>query len=356
MTKTMEAMSALAARLNEAVVLAEDGLVGFMNQAAVELVGQRAGEAEKEAVGKAALLKPGESARVKLDGCLYLVQAHCHEGVRIYLFVPERHAASALVPDEAAPRREIDEGFENAGRLVRGVCVDAYERMTGHASATEKETLDQLLRLARQTALLDRLTRGRILLDSLLNGTYQTELAELDALEFVRGLADSAGLLTERHGISVETNYAPGEELRAVFDLKLVETALLHLMCNALEHMRPGCTLLLEARAEEDGGVRFVVSDNGAGMLPVQLANLYTRDKLGMRLAAAAASAHGGQLAVTSMPARGAHIAFTIPKLRGPLRSLTPEQAALSGGGMYKILVQLSPWLSADDFDPRLMD
>ena len=126
--------------------------------------------------------------------------------------------------------------------------------MTGHASATEEETLDQLLRLARQTALLDRLTRGRILLDSLLNGTYQTELAELDALEFVRGLADSAGLLTERHGISVETNYAPGEELRAVFDLKLVETALLHLMCNALEHMRPGCTLLLEARAEEDGG------------------------------------------------------------------------------------------------------
>ena len=34
MTKTMEAMSALAARLNEAVVLAEVGLVGFMHEAA----------------------------------------------------------------------------------------------------------------------------------------------------------------------------------------------------------------------------------------------------------------------------------------------------------------------------------
>jgi signal transduction histidine kinase len=104
--------------------------------------------------------------------------------------------------------------------------------------------------------------------------------------------------------------------------------AMLALVDNALEHSHPGGTVTLRVRATGDR-THIEVVDEGDGMDPAQAEQLMARFArgrpqavghrrrfgLGLALVGSVAAAHGGTLAVHSIPGSGATVSMAIPRI-----------------------------------------
>ena len=110
-------------------------------------------------------------------------------------------------------------------------------------------------------------------------------------------------------------------------------------------------------------GSRVILSvdDNGEGMSSEQLARLFTGGAsgagLGLRLVRDIAQLHGGAFIIEGREGLGASARVMFPTDNAP-RSTIFRSPGPGGrhGGMNSALIQLSAWLSAGDYDPRLLD
>lgn len=106
-----------------------------------------------------------------------------------------------------------------------------------------------------------------------------------------------------------------------------------NLLANALKHNPPGLTLTLNAELLSSPAaapcLRCTVQDDGVGMAPEQMQNLFELYKrgdhsrrtvglgLGLYLCRQIITAHGGQIGVTSQPNAGSTFWFTLPIWKG---------------------------------------
>lgn len=140
-------------------------------------------------------------------------------------------------------------------------------------------------------------------------------------------------------GVTVHIDVAGDIPPYPVYGSRL-RKAIVALVSNAVRFTPPGGEVFLTAVSEEDGALRLAVRDTGSGIRPEDLARVqqpfeqgdgalsraYEGLGLGLPLASAIASLHGGQLDLESAPDAGttATILLPVPEEEGGMADIDP--------------------------------
>lgn len=175
--------------------------------------------------------------------------------------------------------------------------------------------------------------RMRCILDEYLSFSRPLEKLRLEPVSLGTAVQEILAILSARADDAGVDLRATGEAV-AVADPRRLKEALLNLVANALEATSPGGHVAVTVSA--DGAVaRITVADTGAGMAPEVLERIgtpffTTREVgtgLGVLLARAVFTQHGGSLAYASAPGAGTTAMAALP-IVGPERSEAHVEAA----------------------------
>ncbi len=190
------------------------------------------------------------------------------------------------------------------------------------------EELDRIRSIVEELLLLARLDEGL---------PMSEEPVEVDLLlreAYVRGMALGRG--------EIEVD-AP-EGLTAVADPDRLLQVVSNLIGNALRHGGEGVTITLAARSEGNGVV-IDVADDGPGIAPADLPNVFDRfyrgsaarqgapggSGLGLAIVASLVEAMGGSVSATSTVGAGTTFSIRLPAV--PSADATPPAPEGAGGG-----------------------
>ena len=185
--------------------------------------------------------------------------------------------------------------------------------------------------IAYLDAILDSVDRLGLLIDDVLDltstdsGARPLERADIDVAAVARAAVDALRATARRHHIhlAVEVKRSAG---RLTGDARRIREVIEHLLRRAIgavpEHGRVELSVDGNAR-----GARIVVTDNGPGMTPEQLARAFDRFAgdgttaageralgLGLPLAKQFVEAHGGTIALHSTPDTGTIVTVDLPR------------------------------------------
>jgi signal transduction histidine kinase len=183
---------------------------------------------------------------------------------------------------------------------------------------------EHLLRLIEELLDIAKIESGHLEL--------HREHVDLHALLAV--CARLTGLRAEMLGITVRLETDPNLPTTLSLDPIRTRQIVLNLLSNAIKFTPRGGSVTLEARRTDDAGVEIAVSDTGIGMTAEQVAvalqpfrqidNAYTRQHggtgLGLPIAKSLTEAHGGTLAIESLPGRGTRVVVRMPIGQPPER------------------------------------
>jgi two-component system sensor histidine kinase/response regulator len=215
-------------------------------------------------------------------------------------------ALAARVRDQARLLVEQSETAMMRGSIRNGESLDFVQSVLANARGIES-TLDEMLphfrSMTEQIVVDDRPVGVRRLVDPCVE-----ELAELACL------AD------------VEIEVAPiASGLRVCCDERAMRRALSNLLRNAVEFTRPGSVVRIGADVQTDGALVIWIDDDGPGVDPEIIARclkpLDAEDgnvghevgALGLPIARAIASAHGGTVEVVPGPNSGTRACLFLP-------------------------------------------
>jgi signal transduction histidine kinase len=180
---------------------------------------------------------------------------------------------------------------------------------------TARDDADRLLRILDNLLDLTRLAAGASALDR-----REVAVSELMAgiAGEARGLCASAG---QELRVEVPADVA---DAKLSLDALRIRHVFVNLLTNASKFSPRGGRITLSAAPVENRFVRFAVRDEGPGIPPASLARVFERfyrapnqEKsgagLGLAIAREIVVAHGGTIACTSEPGRGAEFYFLLP-------------------------------------------
>lgn len=193
----------------------------------------------------------------------------------------------------------------------------------------EPETVQRYLRTAQKD-----IGALSILIDDLF------QMAQLDAgglslnreygsiSDLISDTLESFSELAARQGVRLEGNVAPGVD-PVLIDTQRIGRVLNNLVGNALRHTPTGGLVQVQA-VPVTSGVQVEIHDTGEGIQPDDLPYIFERfyrsEKsrnrttggagLGLAIARGIVEAHGGQIAVESIPGQQTRFCFTLPKRR----------------------------------------
>lgn len=159
------------------------------------------------------------------------------------------------------------------------------------------------------------------------SGADELSLVEIDAAGLVRSACELFSASAEDRGVALRCDAA--EPLVLLGDLRLIQRMFSNLLDNAIKYTLAGGTVEISASGSDEGRVVLTVRDTGVGISPEELPRVFERfyrsDRsrsqpgigLGLSLARAIARAHGGDIAVTSVPEQGSTFTVILPKKAG---------------------------------------
>lgn len=199
-------------------------------------------------------------------------------------------------------------------------------QLAGRYARNALELADDLVRLGRAEAADPR------------------RFAPVELAALADEAADEMWVQATARRVTLAMHYE-GLENAAVFgDRALLRRALTNLLGNAITHSPPGSTVTIAVHADEGGFYRLAVTDQGAGIAPERLPDLFTRyhrgdagrggnggnggngsDEsrgagigLGLLIVKTIAERHGGTVAVRSQPGAGSCFSMRLPAYREP--------------------------------------
>lgn len=192
------------------------------------------------------------------------------------------------------------------------------QRMQDHKGSVE-ETLAVIMTQARQ---LNRIVND--LLDGSSQGAEHLRLEprQMDLVSLARVSAEQAQLLESRHTVRLEL---PEEPLEGHWDGGRLMQVFANLLGNAVKYSPPGSEIVV--RVEDLGTLAQVsVQDRGIGIVPEELPRVFDRFYrvaatahraqglgIGLHVAKMLVEAHGGSIAVESVPDEGSTFRVTLP-------------------------------------------
>ena len=153
----------------------------------------------------------------------------------------------------------------------------------------------------------------------------QIVLETVDLMDLLRGVAESLRVpAAERR---VELRVSCPDSLRVEANVSLLEQAVANLLDNAIKYSEPGRSVSVGAGVTADA-VEISVRDQGCGIEPQHLDRLFERfyrvdparsreaggTGLGLSIVKHIALAHGGSVAVSSVPGEGSIFTIRLPK------------------------------------------
>ncbi|AXA91535.1 hypothetical protein DPH57_10465 [Massilia sp. YMA4] len=214
---------------------------------------------------------------------------------------------------------------------------------TERARAVMERQLKQMVRLVDDLLDVSRINTGKL---TIRHDPVELQAVVANALEIVRPVIDAQG-----HTIEVAL---PREPVHVLGDATRLAQVLSNLLNNAAKYTDRGGHLALAAAVESDGQLHIRVSDNGIGIAPAMLGEIFDMfvqaDSslertsaglgVGLSLARRLVELHGGAIeAHSGGPGLGSEFVVTLPVLReaqgaGPRESAQPAQ-----GTPYRILL-----------------
>jgi signal transduction histidine kinase/CheY-like chemotaxis protein len=216
-------------------------------------------------------------------------------------------------------------GLLASGKL--GTLEESGQRMLEIAA----QNTDRLVRLINDILDIERIASGTITMEP---DTVSVHRLVTQAVQTVQGVAEKGGIRLRVQPVNTV--------LRA--DGDRVVQVLTNLLSNAIKFSDAGSTVSLEA-VEENGSMRFTVTDNGRGIPADKLESIFerfqqvdasdSREKggtgLGLSIARSIVQQHGGDIWVESTPGNGSSFHFTIPlpETEKALRADSPSHTVL---------------------------
>jgi two-component system sensor histidine kinase CiaH len=237
-------------------------------------------------------------------------------------------ADRALVPIVAAFRRQQEFVADASHELrtpltILHSAMDLLDQRSDQPLRSNRDVFDE----ARQELTrMERLTRDLLELARSDRAELQLALGRVDLGALARELAQRVGVIARERGIALEVRV---EDPVAVVDGdpdRLQQVGLI-LLDNALKHTAAGGQVRLLVSSDAGDGV-LQVEDNGEGIPDEHLRRVFNRfyrvDRarsratggagLGLAIAQALVTAHGGQITLSSSPGRGTVATVRLPR------------------------------------------
>jgi PAS domain S-box-containing protein len=188
-----------------------------------------------------------------------------------------------------------------------------------------------------QTTRLDRLIRTMLDFSLAESGHLQLQRRPVDLVALVQQAVHETQLLTRQHVLRLE---APASPVIGAWDGDRLDQVVQNLLSNAVKYSPNGGEILVRVEALS-GAARIAVTDQGVGIAPEAIPQLFTRFYrsqeaaasgigglgLGLAIAHMLVAAHGGQITVASHPGAGSTFAVVLPT--SPEGAAAPEEPAV---------------------------
>ena len=242
-----------------------------------------------------------------------------------------RHAACAV--DNAQLYRATQRALRDRGEILGVVAHDLRDPLHAIAMAAsmlskvaapdeQDPTRAKLGRIVRSSEQMSRLIEDLLDVTRIEAGRLSVTLRPLTATALVSDAADAARATLAAASLELDT--ACADALPPVLaDADRILQVFSNLIGNAVKFTPPGGRVVLGAARDGDG-VRFWVSDTGAGMAESTLDHIFDRfwqardsDRrgagLGLAICKGIVDAHGGKIWAESEPGRGSTFSFRLP-------------------------------------------
>ena len=338
-----------------------NGKIGMMNAAArAAFPGCRVGDSAAGFLPDAILSGEADSfyTTVRLQGVGYALSALRSDGV-LYL------SLAAEKPD-AGLRGCLSESMMSgllSALFNIGLTADRLRASAG------PQTQDYFNILYHNYYILYRRLGNLNSFCALAEGSMGISLRHTDLVKLCGDLVASVTSLLGAHCAPVEF-VTELDSLPAVLDAPKVEQLLLNLLSNSLHHTpREGQVRL---RLDKSGSSALLtVSDNGCGIPPAQLNNVFrsflnrmdgeafSQERgggIGLALCSVIAEKHGGTLVLESREGEGTTVRVQLPLSPPGVGELRSDMSQCADGGMTLLLTELSELLPSAELGPCLPD
>jgi signal transduction histidine kinase len=229
----------------------------------------------------------------------------------------------------------------NAIQLMRMPNV-AIEHVEWSREIIERQ-VRHLARLIDDLLDVSRITRGKI----------ELRKERIEATSVINCAVDAVRPLIQERKHELAVSFAPGS-LWCEVDPTRLEQALINLLSNAAKYTEAGGHIRLSARHDDDQ-ITFTVNDDGVGMVPERIGEMFelfaqgdrtmARSEgglgIGLTIVKRIAELHGGTVtAVSEGPRRGSQFTMTLPAISRPKPAVAaPPPARPDGPRRARIMI-----------------
>lgn len=352
----LESTAKILTLTSEAAVLAHAGRAVYANSAAAAALGD-------DCVGKPIAALFGDVvtgvqasaflAQIRIGERPYLVHVTRLDGDQLFL----------LRPQEAAPA-VLNQPFLYALRCALMNMKLASDQMRETAEDLGSVALlGQLRSLTRNQYQILRILNNASLILSVSEGSAVFSPRVFSLSELCASILEAAEATVP--GIRFQGQL--GGDVRLCADPELLKSLILNLLSNAIRHGQ-GCTRVSLSLMESERSVVLAVDDDGCGIPPEELPQVFDRYRhsfslsqmgagpgLGLTAARLIAQLHGGTLLLESRQGRGTTLRISLAREQTQIPPLhAGDPAPLFG--MSDLLTGLADCLPADCFSERYLD